>query len=408
MKPESILEKKTPVNSNHNIKYRVEPKVKVAGKTKRERAIAVASIILIAAAWVLGYTLENADIKPYLHQAMPTAERIEKSTNGNYAAYSSGQLTGYISVGEASGYGGPMSLAVATDLQGMITGITVIRHRETPSWFKRIQENGFSSRLIGKSYSDQFKLGSDIDGVSGATYTSRGIANAAQQGSRLVAANNLNLSVPAQPPKKFIFGLPEIMLLLLFAIGIVGRRKSFRHKNELHWISMLTGMVVLGFIYTNPLTISIINKILLGFWPDWHTHLYWYLLVGGILFSLTVASKNPYCEWICPFGCAQECIGKIGGAKRYSITRYKSHLKWLQRGLALAAILIALMYRNPGISSYEIFGTLFDLKGSIPQFFLLGLVILASLFVHRPWCNYLCPLKPLEALVRLFKTCVKQ
>ena len=170
---------------------------------------------------------------------------------------------------------------------------------------------------------------------------------------------------------------------------------------------MLTGMIVIGFIYTTPLTISLINKMLLGFWPDWHTHLYWYLLIGGILFSLTVANKNPYCEWFCPFGSAQECVGKIGGAKPYSIPRYTPFLKWFQRGLALTAIIIALLYRNPGISSYEIFGTMFDLKGTIPQFFLLALVILVSLFVHRPWCRYLCPLKPLETFIRFLKTWVK-
>ncbi|WP_136806737.1 FMN-binding protein [Desulfosediminicola flagellatus] len=407
MQPDSITEKPAHLNSHRSPEYSATAVAKAPGRKRGETAFWLGTILLIIAAWTVGFTIENADVEPYLHQAMPTADQIEKTTHGSYTAYSSGQLLGYISIGEGDGYGGPMNLAVAIDLQGKITGLSVIRHRETPSWFKRVQDNDFFSRLIGKTYNTQFVLGRDIDGVSGATYTSRGIAEATLDGSRHSVIEDLKFSVPKQLPLQIELGLPEVVLLGLFALGFGGRRKSFRHKKQLRWFSMLTGMVVFGFIYTNPLTISLINKMVLGFWPDWHTHLYWYLLLGGIFFSLTATSKNPYCNWVCPFGAAQECIGKIGGARHYSLSRYRALLKWLQRGLFLAAIVIAMLYRNPGISSYEIFGTLFDLKGTIPQFFLLGLVILASLFIHRPWCSYLCPLKPLEACIRFLKTLVK-
>ncbi|SCX95941.1 4Fe-4S binding domain-containing protein [Desulfoluna spongiiphila] len=394
MSSESMIEKKKPACSHHSSR-------------KRERVLAVGTMLLIMAAWAVGFTLEHADTEPYLYQAMPGADRIEKTPQGSYAAYGTDQLIGYISVGEGNGYGGPMNVAVATDLDGKITGLAVIRHRETPEWFKRVQESDYFSCFIGKKFSDPFVLGDDIDGISGATYTSRAVARASLEGSRFVAENNLDLPVPARKPAQVAFGPPEGVLLLLFALGFLGRRKSFRHKKKVRWLSMLTGMIILGFMYTNPLTLSLVNKMLLGFWPDWHTHLYWYVLLGGILFCLVSSGKNPYCEWFCPFGAAQECLGTIGGAKAHAVPRYKFVLMWLQRGLALAAILIAMVYRNPGISSYEIFGTLFDLKGSILQFFLLGLVVLASLFVRRPWCRYLCPIKPIESLIRFLRKWVK-
>ena len=382
-------------------------KPKVSKRVKKERKLAAATIVLIIAAWFIGIYRESTDIEPFLRQAMPAAERIEKSANGNFAAYDADQLLGYITIGQGSGYGGPVQLAVAIDLKGNITGLAVVRHLETPSWFERVYNNGLISRLIGKKYNDAFDLDQDVDGVSGATYTSRGIANAALNGSRHLAKEELNFSVPPMAPVKLEFGLPEITLIFLFALGIIGRRKSFRHTNKLRWFSMLTGMVVLGFIYTNPLTISLINKMLLGYWPNWQTHLYWYLLLIGVVFSISAFEKNPYCDWFCPFGAAQECMGKVGGAKAHTIHRYEAHFKWLQRGLALIAVLVALLYRNPGISSYEIFGTLFDLEGNIPQFFLLGLVLLASLFIRRPWCKYLCPMRPVESLIKLLKKWMK-
>jgi NosR/NirI family nitrous oxide reductase transcriptional regulator len=67
------------------------------------------------------------------------------------------------------------------------------------------------------------------------------------------------------------------------------------------------------------------------------------------------------------------------------------------------AILLALFYRNPGLSSYEIFGTLFDFIGSTWQFALLGIILVASLFIRRPWCNYLCPIRPVMNLYRTFR-----
>lgn len=394
MSSESTIEKKKSTCSHHRSR-------------KRERVFAVVAMLLIIAAWAVGFTLEHADTEPYLYQAMPGADRLEKTSQGSYAAYGADQLIGYIGVGEGTGYGGPMSVAVATDLDGKITGLAVIRHRETPEWFKRVEESDYFSCFTGKKFSDPFGLGDDIDGISGATYTSRAVAQAVLEGSWFVAEKNLGFPVSAKRPVNVVFGPPEAVLLVLFALGFLGRRKSFRYKKKVRWLSMLTGMIVLGFMYTNPLTLSLVSKMLLGFWPDWHTHLYWYVLLGGILFCLISSGKNPYCEWFCPFGAAQECLGTIGGAKSHAVPRYKRLLTWLQRGLALAAILIAMVYRNPGISSYEIFGTLFDLKGSILQFFLLGLVVLASLFVRRPWCRYLCPIKPIESLIRLLRTWVK-
>ena len=80
----------------------------------------------------------------------------------------------------------------------------------------------------------------------------------------------------------------------------------------------------------------------------------------------------------------------------------------MQRLLTLAAILLGVWFRNPGVASYELFGTLFELLGSSVQFVALGLVLLAALFIKRPWCNYLCPIRPVTDLIRLIRQTVKE
>ena len=171
---------------------------------------------------------------------------------------------------------------------------------------------------------------------------------------------------------------------------------------------MIIGIIVFGFILNNPLTLNLVNKLLLGFWPVWHVHLYWYLLIGGIVLFIIISNRNPYCEWFCPFGAAQECFGLIGGAKVQTQMKYRYFLKWLQRGLAWLAILLALMFRNPAVSNYEVFSTFFKLIGSNIQFILLGLIIVAALFLKRPWCSFLCPLRPVIDIIKLFRNWIKE
>jgi polyferredoxin len=165
---------------------------------------------------------------------------------------------------------------------------------------------------------------------------------------------------------------------------------------------------VLGFIYNKPLTLVLINRMLLGFWPQWQIDLYSYLLLAGILFVYTVDNKNPYCEWFCPFGATQECLAVIGGSKKRLPKSIHDSLRWFQRALSLGAIVIALLYSNPSISSYEVFGAFFHLIGTNFHFVLLGMVLIAALFIRRPWCSYLCPLRPVTDFIRLIRNWIRE
>jgi NosR/NirI family transcriptional regulator, nitrous oxide reductase regulator len=384
---------------------------KVILRRRRERIFAVISLVVIAVAWIIGGVRAASDILPAVEQAMPAAGFVEKVDVGLYATYGAegdSDPLGYVAIAAANGYGGPLTLAVAVGPTGTVLGMVVADHKETPSWLKRVMEAKFMKTLMDKPYTDPFQLDQDVDGVTGATYTSRAMAEAALKGSRVVASH-LGLPVEQSTPPKIIFGIPEIVLIALYAAGYLSQQKKFQYKKQLRWGTLLVGMIVLGFIYNKPLTLSMFNQALLGYFPQWQTNLYWFLLIGGILFVFTVDNKNPYCEFFCPFGAAQECMGVIGGAKNRTPGRKaREFWKWVHRSLLWVAVIIALVFRNPGISSYEIFGTLFKLVGNNLQFILLGLVLIVSLFVKRPWCNYLCPLHPVEEFIRVMRRWIKE
>ncbi len=380
----------------------------VERRQRIERILGILAIVTLIIAWIIGAFGSRSNIMPAINKAIPEADHFSHYQNHGSEIYfawaDSGEevLLGYVALGEGNGYGGPMQMAVAISPEGEVLTAEIISHKDSPSWMSRVLESSLIADLAGKSYSDSYEIGNDIDGVTSATYTSRGIAAAAQDAARKIALEE-GWPITAKPNPKIVFGIPEISLLVLYAVGYFGQKSGFKYKKQARWVSMIVGMVVLGFMYNSPLTLSYINKLLLGFWPQWQTHLHWYILIGGILFVFTVDNKNPYCEWFCPFGAAQECLGAIGGAKTRSPGKYRTFLKWLQRGLAWSAIFFALLFRNPGLTSYEVFGTLFDFVGSNFQFGLLGLILIASLFIRRPWCTYLCPLRPVEGFIRMIR-----
>ena len=170
---------------------------------------------------------------------------------------------------------------------------------------------------------------------------------------------------------------------------------------------MLVGMIILGFICNSPLTLGYITKLILGYFPQWQTSLYWYFLISGVFLIIIIDNRNPYCEWFCPFGAAQECMGLIGGGKLRRLGRLHNALKILQRILALAAVMLGVYFRNPGLSNYELYGALFGLVGTSIQFAALGLVLIAAMFIRRPWCNYLCPIPPVLDIIRVLRDWMK-
>ena len=372
-------------------------------RKRTERITGLAAVVAVIVIWVAGAFIGESDSLPYLRKAMPAADRFERDADGHYTAFHDQTVIGYLYIGKANGYGGSMKIATAVDIKGRIVGAVIIDQKETPSFLKKVLANRLFETLTGKSVSDPIIMGQDVDGITGATYSSRAVISAVSESAHRIGKEKFNLKVPDPPPPEIKFGLPEITLLLLFIVWFKGREKKFKYTKQARWFSLLTGLVVLGFICNTPLSLTKITGLLLGYVPSWQRNIYWLLLIGGILLFLILNKKNPYCQWFCPFGAAQECLGFIGGAKVKPPNRYRHFLKWTQRGLAFLAIALAILFRSPGVAGYEIFSSFFSMTGSAFQMILLVIILIASLFLKRPWCKYFCPIPPVMDLIKMFR-----
>ncbi len=372
-------------------------------RKRLERILAIISLFLVVMAGVLGIRREAQEVNNYLNGIIPEDHRAEALGGERFALYEPDSQTAklYLINESSPGYGGDLVVSVLLDSAGIIRDLKVARHRETPSFLEKTEKKGLRRSLVGKSYDDSFIIGEDVDVVSGATYTSEAIISCAQLGSNKLARDQLKLEVSALEAPGLEIGIPEFALLALYVLALLGIYKLTEYKRTIRWITMLGGLLILGFWFSVPLTLSKLNSFLLGYFPDWHTQMYWYLLIGGFLLSIVLTRKNIYCTWICPLGGLQECLGAVGGAKPRFSRRFNGIMKWVQRGVALLAILMALYFRNPVKLNYEIFGVALSLTGATYLFVMTGLFIVASVFIKRPWCTYLCPIIPLEEMLRL-------
>ena len=90
-----------------------------------------------------------------------------------------------------AGYGGPIQVTVGLDVKGNVVQVRVVScDGETPGLGAKIKEDDFLSQFVGSF--DFFLKGdtgtsiaSPIDGVTSATYSSRGVVEAVNQAQQI-------------------------------------------------------------------------------------------------------------------------------------------------------------------------------------------------------------------------------
>lgn len=103
----------------------------------------------------------------------------------------------FLFTAESKGYGGPMTLSVMINTNGILNDFRVVRHSETPAYMERLAP--WMKSLAGKNiFSERFPA--EVDTVTGATATSAAIRNAlAAAGQRFLERRAGRPAVEPQP-----------------------------------------------------------------------------------------------------------------------------------------------------------------------------------------------------------------
>jgi NosR/NirI family nitrous oxide reductase transcriptional regulator len=116
-----------------------------------------------------------------LRSLLPAAQSFELQEEGNedktfYLGYQGGEKVGVAAIFAQGGYGGPIKMMLGVNSDGVLTGLRIIEHSETPGLGAKVDEGWFKEQFENKSISDPFAVHEDIQAITGATITTQSVA----------------------------------------------------------------------------------------------------------------------------------------------------------------------------------------------------------------------------------------
>lgn len=123
-------------------------------------------------------------------------------------------------------------------------------------------------------------------------------------------------------------------------------------------------------------------------------------IVIGIAIMATIVFGPIICGFICPFGALQDLIAKLGkkiNKKKYNkfipkkLDNTLKYFRYITLAVTVYLTASSKIVLLESINPYHAFLGIFKQTISIVGFIILSIVLIASLFVQRPWCKYLCP-----------------
>ena len=326
----------------------------------------------------------------------PDATYAAQNDQGLFEVTSNGKLLGYLASSSpysdsVSGYMGPTPLLIGLDKDYIIYKVIALENNETPQFFDVVKKKLLDSwnGLRPSEVADK-----KVDAVTGATYSSNGIIDTMK--TRMAALSD---SKPTPAARDWRLIVSNICFLLLLAVSLFG---FFKPRLFGKWrIALLAASIVILAIWQGRMlsmaqfTVWLLNGIPMA--AQWTV---------ALLFLLSIAlpiifGRAYYCAWLCPFGSAQELLGMIN--KKHKIRFVNTMLQWLQliRTAVLFGVLLAMgMGLSFGFEDFEAF-TVFHPSTAPKLALILGIIsLLASLWLPRPWCRFLCPLGELLEVFR--------
>lgn len=172
----------------------------VSGMSQLLKFGIILCVICLAATLVLAVTYEitkpriEAQVKAEEQRALkivaPDADSfVEKSVDGigYFEALKDNNLEGYCIKTVANGYNGYIRMLVGINREGIIKGLEILEHNETPGLGSKIKETRpgekepyFLSQFKGKAASG-LAIKKNIDAVTGATITSKAVTDAVKK-----------------------------------------------------------------------------------------------------------------------------------------------------------------------------------------------------------------------------------
>lgn len=279
-----------------------------------------------------------------------------------------------------SGYAGQTPVAILLDDSNMITGVKLLQNGETRRFINRIENSGFFDQWNGKYITD---LDITADAVSGATMSSSAIIKNVDAALGAVVESHGGNNDRSFYDYLGSFAVIAVIILSLASYIFPAKMKPFRV------VLLISSIGVLG-IWQG----AFVSVQLLYNWAIYGTSWIYFGIIAIVVLAVFIPlmfSKTFYCQYLCPFGAAQELLGKVFKNKQKVPAKAMTIFKYVRKVGLLGIVVLLIANPNFEPSSIEPFSVFMIQSATISVIIIAGVSLVASLFINRPWCRLLCP-----------------
>ena len=308
---------------------------------------------------------------------------------------------------EIYGYNSTTPLTIFLDENDRISEVEICENRETRGYLNKVINSGYLDLWDGLTPKEA--ANHNVDAVSGCTFTSVAIEQSLQIRMQELSKQDSFFSVDW---KLLARQICIIVVTILATICFFNPAKT----KIIRYVTLLLSIAILGF-WTNSL-------LSLALFYNWMTNgislvIQLPLLIIALLAILLplFTKKSFYCQYLCPFGAAQEFVGgirlKAKGKKSSALSPQLSVLSSqsmksiifnffavLRKVILLTLLIIVALGVGLDLSVVEPFPIFNYQSIGFGVAIFAAVIIVASVFFKKPWCNYLCPTGTLLESIR--------
>ena len=282
---------------------------------------------------------------------------------------------------DVKGYGGSIPLEIYIK-DGRITEIKALPNSETPDFFNKVKNSKVFTQWIGLDLKVAEKT--QIDGISGATFSSNAVIENIRKGIEYAINNNVKATSSRYIDFSPKFVCTVLVILMASLLPLFIRSKRYRT------VQLVLNTIVLGFWSGSFISYSLMVNYLTNGMNIWISIVPVLLLIVAFVFPL-FGKKNHYCNWVCPLGSIQELAGKCTKNKWKLGPRLLKGLNYFHDGLW--ALLMLFMWSGVLFQwmDYEPFSAFIFRQASTAVLIIAIAIVLLSFFVSKPYCRFVCP-----------------
>ena len=297
---------------------------------------------------------------------------------------------------EIYGYNSTTPLTIFLDENDRISEVEICENRETRGYLNKVINSGYLDLWDGLTPKEASTY--NVDAVSGCTFTSIAVAQSLQIRMQDLSKEKGKMAIDR---KLLARQICIVLVTILSAICFFNPNKT----KILRYVTLLLSIAILGF-WTNSL-------LSLALFYNWITNgislaIQLPLLIIAVLAILLplFTKKSFYCQYLCPFGAAQEFVGGIGlkvkGKRGQQTTDNRQQTLFtkanifnffavLRKVILLTLLIIVALGVGLDLSVVEPFPIFNYQSIGFGVAIFAAVIIVASVFIKKPWCNYLCP-----------------